>query len=158
MKRGVAAESAGAEDTDRASGGSNTMSATDSQNGTESDDVTIDGRTYEQVPESWIEHGVDFDIGHPRMVAVSVAILDEADLLRVRYVDPRTLDVLETTTGAIETDDGIIPAALPSQTAEWPRSLVPAEGVEPTGELRAREVEWLDELWGDRLDGVEVGA
>lgn len=118
--------------------------------------VEIDGRAYQPIPESWIEHGVDVNSGEPRLYAVSVAHDADADLLRVRYAHPKTGNILEATTGACEGDDGIIPCAMASRTGNWPRSLVPTRDEEPVGMTRRPEPAYLRELWADRVAAIKA--
>jgi hypothetical protein len=118
--------------------------------------LTLDGRHYQPIPESWVEHGADLGTGSPRLYAVSVAHDAAADILRVRYAHPTDAHVLETTTGACEHDGSVVPCGLPSKIAQWPRSLVPSEGVSPTGLTRRPEPAHLRELWADRVAAIDV--
>ncbi|AQL41670.1 hypothetical protein BV210_02595 [Halorientalis sp. IM1011] len=119
----------------------------------------VDGRTYEPVPESWIDHGVDRGSGHPRLLAVSVAHCEESKLLYVRYAHPTEETVYCATTGAhVTSDDKVFPSALVSKIAEWPRSRVPASHVGPNGHLHPIEKEHLRKCWKERIAGGDSEA
>ncbi|ELZ23473.1 hypothetical protein C475_14408 [Halosimplex carlsbadense 2-9-1] len=113
--------------------------------------VEIDGDEFHPIPESWIEYGSDQDRGSPRIYAVSVAS-GPRNMILLRYASPDGRAVKVSTNGADNpSGDGIVPASL-AKYENWPRSMVPNRGVEPTGLLRKAESEHFRELWADRIE------
>lgn len=114
--------------------------------------VEHDGDEYQPVPRSWLDHPDAYHRQHrtgPRLLAVSVALRNHRTL-RVRYVHPRSDEVLVCQTAAVERNNGHCPEALVNGTG-WPHSLHPGPS-EPTDVRRECETEHLQDLWGDRLD------
>jgi len=117
--------------------------------------VEIDGQTYQPVPDSWLEHGRDDRDGDgPALLAVSTAPWRQS--LRVRYAHPSARAVGQLIEPAVDGADGLIPRRLAA--GSWPRS-IPAARLEPVGEIRLAEIDWLRDLWieSDRApESVEI--
>jgi len=119
--------------------------------------VEIDGREYQPVPASWIDHGVDEDGGGTRVYAVSVGH-SVRNLISIRYATREGVAACYVFEGVENpTGEGIVPAMLAQQHTDWPCSLVPHPDDQPAGVLRGPEIEHLRELWSDRIfGGVDV--
>jgi hypothetical protein len=115
--------------------------------------IEIDGREYEPIPESWIDHGTDDGHGSPRLYAVSAAVYGR-EMLSVRYLHPSEPAVLEAEMRAEENahGDGHVPAML-AKYQQWPRSVTP-DGQDPTDISRQAEVEHLRTIWGQRVEQI----
>lgn len=114
--------------------------------------VTVDGRAFEPLPDSWVEAGHDDGAGHPRLYAVSGAVSGR-QVLHVRYVHPRTEYVLTAEMrGTDGPEGGTVPEMLDAR-GTWPRSITP-RGVDPQGVARDCEVAHLRKLWHDRVDEI----
>jgi len=111
--------------------------------------VEIDGREYQPVPRSWVEHGRDDGVGRPRLYAVSAAVFGR-QILSVRYVHPRSHGVLHAEMRGVKgPKGGIVPEMLATH-GTWPRSLTPGDAG-PDDAAREPEIDRLCELWNDRI-------
>ena len=112
--------------------------------------LDIDGRRYSAIPESWLEHGYDKTGVGPQLLAVSAAA--ECRTIYVRYAHPTGTRLAVEAYPGVSSDAGtVVPRAM--LTDAWPRSIA-AGLLEPKGDIRLEEREYLAKLWGDRVDDV----
>lgn len=111
--------------------------------------LVIEGREYNPIPDSWIEHGLDEDGTGPQLLAVSASV--NRGVVRVRYAHPTGTKVGEVRYPEHQSDTGSIPRYLINEA--WPRSIA-AGRLEPVGDVRLEERSHLRELWDHRLEEV----
>lgn len=128
--------------------------------------VNAPGRTvrldYGRVRESWLDAPTAGDVDEDdqeatRLYAVSAA--RHGPWLHVRYIHPQG-GVKTMHTSAGRNDDGTFyPRGLEvSARDDWPRSIVPEVDEGPDDVYRSPELQWLEELWGDRAELREVAT
>ncbi len=119
--------------------------------------LTIFGRDYQPIPESWLEHPASTveDAEGKQLLAVTAARRKDASLA-IRYGHVSSENVLVIPEQSVVHGTGVVPLGLETNSG-WPRAIC-AKGRTPDDVLREPEREHLRTLWGERLDEVDVST